>query len=263
MSGPEQKSERGMTAWFFTGNADERFLTLTVENMLVELACTGRSPLAVYSDTPPFGSTTVRARGKSRLDRYLERYTAARIPALRLHDLRQNLLDARRRGLFVAEGAKYDPVLITGPEIPESGLPTVADAVTLFIVKGTSTPGWVYEAIRPLVLRKELVPISVVVLNAGCLEEAAVFFHDLKQEVLSLLNTDISIRFAGYLKFDPDYTEAALKAVRPIVECFPGSPFHGQVKYILKSLTKAVETPPAEGYFSRMAAWVASRNPKR
>jgi hypothetical protein len=251
------------TAWFFTGNADERFLTLAVENLLVELAQTGRSPLVVYCDTPPFGSTRVGARGKDRLDRHLERYTAARIPGLRLQDLGQSLLDARRRSLFVAEGAKFDPVLITGPGIPESGLPTVADAVTLLIVKGTSTPGWVYQAIRPLTLRGELLPISIVVLNAECLEEAAVFFHDLQEEVALLLRKAMPLRFAGYLRFDPDYTEAALQAGRPLVEHFPGCPFHGQVKYVLKSLSKAVAQPPAEPYFSRMADWLASRATKR
>ncbi|OHD72479.1 MAG: hypothetical protein A2V99_02535 [Spirochaetes bacterium RBG_16_67_19] len=250
-------------AWYFTGNADERFLTLAVENLLVELARAGRSPLAVYCDTPPFGSTRVGVRGKDRLDRHLQRYTSARIPGLRLQDLSQSLLDARRRRLFVAEGAKLDPVLITGPGIPGSGLPTVADAVALLIVKGTSTPGWVYQAVRPLASMSELPPISIVVLNAECLEEAAVFFHDLQEEVALLLRKVKPLRFAGYLKFDPDYTEAARRAGRPLVEHFPGCPFHGQVKYVLRSLSKAVAQPPAEHYFSRMAGWQASQAKKR
>ena len=250
-------------AWFLTGNADARFLTMAVENLLVELARTGGSPLAVYSDTPPFGSSRAGARGKERLDRHLARYTAARIPALRLQELCQNLRDARRRKLFVAEGPKFDPVLITGPEIPENGLPTVADAVTLLVAKGTSTPGWVYQAVRPLALGGELPPISIVVLNAECLEEAAVFFHDLQEEVALLLRKVRPLRFAGYLKFDPDYPEAALQAGRPLVEHFPGCPFHGQVKYVLVSLSKAVAQPPAESYFSRMADWLASRATKR
>jgi hypothetical protein len=253
----------GMGAWFFAGNGDARFLTLAVENLLVELARTGRSPLAVYSDTPPFSSTRAVARGRSRLDRYLERYTAARIPAIRLQDLGQSLRDARRRSLFVAEGANLDPVLITGPEIPESGLPTVADGVALLIVKGASTPAWVYETVRPLVLCKESLPVSIVAVNTDCLEEAAVCFHDLKEEMASLLQTEVPLRFAGYLKFDADYMEAALMAGQPLVEYFPGCPFHGQVKYVLNSLSKAVAQPPAETYFSRMAGWVSSRNAKR
>jgi hypothetical protein len=246
-----------MSAWFVSGNADARFQTLAVENLLVELARTGRSPLAVYSDSPPFSATRTAARGKNRLERYLERYTSARIPAMRLQELGQSLLDARRRGLFAAEGARFDPVLITGPEIPESGLPTVADGVVLLIAKGSSTPAWVYEAVRPLA--KESLPISIVALNTDCLEEAAVFFHELKAEIASLLKTEVTLRFAGYLRFDADYTEAALQAGLPLVEYFPGCPFHGQVKYVLNSLSKAVAQPPGEPYFSRMAAWIASR----
>jgi MinD-like ATPase involved in chromosome partitioning or flagellar assembly len=241
------------------GNADERFTTLAVENLLVELATTGRAPLALYTESLPFSTPQVRPSTKDRLEKHLTRYTAAAIPTIRLGDLRDHLSDSRRRKLFITEGPRFDCVLIRGSAIPESGLPTVADAAALFVVKAKATSAWVYQAARSLVGRDEILPIPLVVVNAGHLEEAAVFFQDVKHEVASLLKRDVPIQFAGYLNFDPGYADVAVKAGRSLVELFPGSPFHGQIKYILAALFRAVPAPSQETYFSRMVAWLDTR----
>jgi hypothetical protein len=271
MSGPSPETApeatraraAGKPAWYCVGNADERFTTLAVENLLVQLASTGKAPLALYCDSLPF-STPPQARqgAKDRLEKYLARYTAAAIPTMRLSDLVAALLDSRHRKLFITEGPRFDVVLVRGSSIPESGLPAVADAIVLFVAKATATPAWVYQVARTLVGRNEMLPISLVVVNAGHLEEAAVFFQDVKDEVASLLQRDVPIQFAGYLNFDPDYADAALKAGRSLIEQFPGSPFHGQVKYILAALFRAASAAPQDSYFSRMAGWIDTRRGK-
>lgn len=255
-------SAAGKPVWFCAGNADERFTTLLVENILVELATNGRAPLALYTESLPFSTAQVRPGAKDRLEKHLVRYTTAAIPSMRLGDLSALLSDSRHRKLFISEGPRFDAVLIRGSSIPESGLPTVADAAALFVVKAKSTPAWVYQAARTLVGRGEILPIPLVVVNAGHLEEAAVFFQDVKDEVASLLKRDVPIRFAGYLSFDPGYADVARKAGRSLVELFPGSPFHGQIKYILAALCRAVPSPTQEPYFSRMAAWLDARRGK-
>jgi hypothetical protein len=252
----------GRPVWFCVGNTDERFTTLIVENILMELVATGKTPLALYTESLPFSTTSVRPGVKDRLEKHLIRYTTAAIPGMRLGDLSALLSDSRHRKLFISEGPRFDAVLIRGSSIPESGLPTVADAAALFVVKAKSTPAWVYQAARTLVGREEILPIPLVVVNAGHLEEAAVFFQDIKDEVASLLKRDVPIRFAGYLSFDPGYADLALKAGRSLVELFPGSPFHGQIKYILAALCRAVPSPSQEPYFSRMAAWLDTRRGK-
>ncbi len=257
--GAGQQSPRGTHALFCVGNADERFTTLALENLLVELASKGNSPLAVFTDSPPFSMQQSRAAARDRLDKHFEHYTAAAIPAIRLSNLCACLSDARQKKLFLAEGSRYGTVLIRGSSIPETGLPTPADEVVLFVVNGPSTPGWVYQAARTLAGRDINTPIAVVVMNAGHLEEAAVFFQDTKDEVVSLLKKEVPIRFAGYMKFDPDYTDAALKTGCSLVECFPTSPIHGQVKYVVNALLKAVDSNPNDSYFARLAVWLESR----
>jgi hypothetical protein len=247
-------------ALFLAGNADERYTTLTVENLLADLAATGDSPLAVHLGCAPFSSAPVRGGSRDRLERYFERFGDARIPAIRFDELTRALADLRRKSLFAAEGSRYSHVLISAPSIPSTGLPVVADVAVLLVTRGTSTPGWVYETARSLARDIQALPIALVILNAGHLEEAAVFFHEVREEVASLLKTPQPIVFAGYLKFDPDYTEAAVKARRPILEQFPGSPLHGQVRYVLRALSGLVPAPPAEPYFSRLAAWLAARS---
>ena len=252
----------GKPVWFCVGNADERFTTLAVENLLVALATTGRTPLALHTESLPFSTSPVRPSGKDRLEKHLVYYTAAAIPTMRLGDLSVVLTDSRHRKLFITEGPRFDVVLVRGSSLPESGLPTVADAVVLFVVKATATPAWVYQVARTLAESDEILPIPLVVVNAGHLEEAAVFFQDVKDEVASLLKRDVPIQFAGFLKFDPDYADAALKSGRSLVELFPGSPFHGQIKYILGALARAVPAPSQDPYFSRMAAWLETRRGK-
>lgn len=248
------------TALFVAGNADERYTTLAVENLLADLAATGGSPLAVYLGCAPFSSAPVRGGSRDRLEKYFERFGAARIPAIRFGELTRALADPRRKSLFAAEGSRYSHVVISAPSIPSTGLPVAADAAVLLVTRGTSTPGWVYETARSLAHDGEALPIALVILNAGHLEEAAVFFHEVREEVASLLKTPQSIVFAGYLKFDPDYTDAAVKARRPIVEQFPACPLHGQVRYVLRSLSGLVPAPPKEPYFGRLAAWLAARS---
>jgi hypothetical protein len=246
-------------ALFVTGNADERYTTLSVENLLADLAGTGGTPLSVYLGSAPFSSAPLRGGSRDRLEKYFERFGAARIPAIRFDELARALADSRKRSLFAAEGPRFSHVIISAPSIPTTGLPVVADAVVLLVTRGTSTPGWVYETARSLARNGNALPIALVILNASHLEEAAVFFQEIRGEVASLLKTPQAISFAGYLKFDPDYTEAAVKARRPIVEQFPGSPLHGQVRYALRCLSGLVPAAPVEPYFGRLASWLTGR----
>lgn len=250
-------------AWFCTGNADERFTTLAIENLLVEIATRGGHPLSVFSHTAPFSTPPLRMDSRDRLARNFAHYTLAGIPAVRLDELCRHLANSRKRALFVAEGARFSTVLVSGSTIPEAGLPSVADAIVLFVAKGTSTASWVYQIARILVTKAINLPIAVVVLNAAHLEEAAVFYSVVRDEVISLLKTELPIRFAGYLRFDADYAEIALQGGLSLVEQYPSSSFHGQVKYALKAISGAVAVPPAESYFSRMAALVASGRGKQ
>jgi hypothetical protein len=246
-------------AWFGAGNVDERYTTLAMESMLAELASAGRSPLALYTESPPFSTSPGRVDTRDRLERCFEHYTDSAIPAIRLSALEEMLSDGRQRARLRARGPTFGAVLIRGSTIPEDGLPVIADGVVLFITKGTATPAWVYKAARILTEHAKDLPICIVVVNCANLEEAAVFFQEMKDEVLSLLRKDIMFRFAGFLKFDSDYTSAALNVKKPIVRYFPGSPFHGQVKYVLKALSRAVSNPPAESFLERMAARAESR----
>ncbi len=246
-------------AWFAMGNTDERLTTLALENLLTELSSTGRSPLAVYSESSPFSTPSIRIDTKDRLDRSFEHFTMAAIPAIRLDTLMESLSLAKQRERFRAEGSRFGAVLVRGSSIPDEGLPAVADGVLLLIAKGTATPGWVYQGAKILCERGSTLPICIVVVNAAHLEEAAVIFQEVKDEVAALLGKKVPFRFAGFLRFDPDYINSALDAKRPLVQHFPGSPFHGQIKYIVKALSRAVPLPPRESFLERMAELAESR----
>jgi len=251
-------AERSQTAWFCAGNADDRLTTLALESLLTELASHGASPLAVYSHTAPFSTAPLRLDGRDRLARSFEHYTRLRIPAIRLEELCRLLANPRRRAAFAEDGARYSPILVSGPAVPEEGLPSVADAVVLLAAKGTSTASWVYQAARNLAAKSADLPVSIVVMNAAHLEEAAVFYQDVREEVVSLLGRELSIGFAGFLRFEPDYADLAVKNGVSLVEGFPSSPIHGQIKYVLKALTAAVAAKrPAQPYFDRMAALIS------
>jgi hypothetical protein len=241
-------------AWFCTGNADERFTTLALENLLVELASTARSPLAVYTESPPFSTPPVRFDARDRLDRLFEHFTKAAIPAIRLGALEEIMLGGRVRERLSAEGSRFGAVLIRASSIPQEGLPVAADGIVFFLARGASTPGWVYRAARTLSAHGGNLPVCIVVLNAGHLEAAAAFYQETRDEVVSLLGKDIGFRFAGHLELDPDYVSAAVNAHQPLVTCFPGSPIHGQARYVLRAMSAAVSDPPAESFLQRMAA---------
>ncbi len=258
MSRAEKPRFSDGAAWFCAGNVDERFTTLALENLLAELSATGRSPLAVYAESPPFSTPLVRIDSRDRFDRHFEHYTKAAIPAIRLGALEEILLDGRVRERFSAEGSRFGAVLIRASSIPQEHLPLIADGVALFVTRGTSAPGWVYQAARTLLDHGTNLPICVIVLNAGHLEAAASFYQETKDEVVSLLGKDIGFRFAGHLEFDPDYVSASLKANQPLVSYFPGSPFHGQVKYVARAMSRAISPPPTESFLQRMAARAGS-----
>jgi hypothetical protein len=241
-------------AWFAAGNTDERFTTLALENLLAELSAMGRSPLAVYSGPPPFSTPPLRIETKSRLGKGFEHYTSAEIPAVRLETLVESLKSAKQRERCRAEGSRFGTVMIRGASIPDDGLPTVADGILMLLAKGIATPGWVYKGAKILHGRGEIPPICIVVVNSTHLEEAAAFFHEVKDEVCALLKKEVPFKFAGFLKFDPDYVNSALDAKRPLIQHFPGSPFHGQIKYVVKALLRAVLFPPVESFLERMAA---------
>jgi hypothetical protein len=96
--------------------------------------------------------------------------------------------------------------------------------------------------------------------NASCLEDAAAFFQDTRNEMCALLHRDVPLHFGGFLKFDADYATAALDARRPLVRHFPGCPFHGQVTYVLAALSRLVPVPPRESFLERMAALADGRS---
>lgn len=241
-------------AWFCTGNADERYTMVALENLAVEAARQGGTPLAVYQGSPPFSTPPLRFDARDRLARNFEHYTGARVPAVRLEELCRHLAHPRRKALFSAEGGRYSTVFVSGPAVPTEGLPSVADGVVLFAAKGTSTASWVYQTARAFVKKAAELPIAVVVMNAPHLEDAAVFFEEVRKEVVTLLGKELPIRFGGFLRFDPDYLEAAREGGVSLVEAFPGSPVHGQVRYVLQALSAAVPPRSGPSYFDRMAA---------
>jgi len=187
MSAVEKPRFTDAAAWFCTGNADERFTTFALENLLAELASTGRSPLAVYVESPPFSTPPARFDARDRFDRFFEHFTKAAIPAIRLSALEELLLGGRVRERFSAEGSRFGAVVIRASSIPAEGLPTIADGIALFVARGTSTPGWVYQAARALSGHGAGLPVCIVVLNAGHLEAAAAFYQETRDEVVSLL----------------------------------------------------------------------------
>jgi hypothetical protein len=257
MNPAEKQRFTDAAAWYCTGNADERFTTLALENLLADLASTGRSPLAVYVESPPFSTPPVRFDGRDRFDRLFEHFTKAAIPAIKLSALEEILHGGRVRDRAGAEGSRFGAVIIRASSFPAEGLPAVADGIVLIVSRGTSTPGWVYRAAKTLSGREKNLPVCMVVVNAGHLEAAAAFYQETRDEVASLLGKDIDLRFAGHLELDPDYVSASLSAHLPLVTCFPGSPFHGQVRYVTRALARAISAPPAESFLQRMAARAA------
>ncbi|MCX7039811.1 MAG: hypothetical protein NT005_11855 [Spirochaetes bacterium] len=156
---PEARASGSATAALFVAsNADERYTTLSVENLLADLAATGGSPLSVYLGSAPFSSAPLRGGSRDRLEKYFERFGAARIPAIRFDELTRALADPRRKSLFASEGSRYSHVVISAPSIPSTGLPVAADAAVLLVTRGTSTPGWVYETARNLARNRNAPP---------------------------------------------------------------------------------------------------------
>ncbi len=261
-------STRRHAVWLCASNADDSFPP-AIESLLAELAARGAAPLLVFTQSPPFRHPAPLTMPKDQPARsfdYYTYYTSARVPAIRLDDLLRHLADPRRRDLFLAEGARHGMVLVAAPAIPAEGLPTVADAAVLFLAKGPAVVDWAYQAARTLVAKNTDLPIAVVALNTRYLEEAAVFFHDVRGEVEALLQQEVRFHFAGYLNLDSDCGETAAGGKRSGVARFCRGAVHGQVKYVLKAISAAAAGPPREPYFSRLAALISEgpeKAPKR
>jgi len=108
---------------------------------------------------------------------------------------------------------------------------------------------------RALSARAADLPVDVVVVDAAHLEEAALFFYGVREEARSLLKKEPDIRFSGFMKVDLDCARIAHTLGCYLVECFPGSPFHGQVSRITQTLLRSTDADHRAGFINRMSAW--------
>jgi len=240
-------------AYLFLGNDEERSLRIAMENLLVQRALSGGSPCAVAADGFPFISEPVKASGKTWYSKVFSHFTASGIPAVRLADLIRLLSDSRKRRRLVSEQTPFSEVFLCASAIPDAGTLHSVEAATVFLRKEPASASWLFETARELLDVNQALPISLVTMNAAHLEEAGVFFHTVREEVLSLFQQKPDIRFAGYFNFEEEYLDRSLRARKSLVELFPGSPLHGLVKYVLKAILPPKAAEPKESFFQRLA----------
>jgi hypothetical protein len=242
------------TAWLCAGNLEVGLLRVAVESLLVELARAGAHPVVIPVGPAPFSSSPLRIGTRDRHERLFEYFTPARVPALGIAGLERHLADRRLRAAFLAEATRYGQVYVFDPKMERQELLAAVDGMLLFVAKGAASASWIFQTLKKATELRPEVPIAIVVGNAKHLEDGAVFFHDVREEVASLLPKEPNAKFAGFLRFEQEYVEAALAASSPLVSLFPEGAFHGQVKRILLNVTKCAPQPMAEPFFSRAAA---------
>ena len=93
------------------------------------------------------------------------------------------------------------------------------DELLLFIAHDESSSGWVYNILQQLSGEGRRIPVKTVIVNAPGFEGAAVFFP-------------------GHISLDQDLVNTSLPMGRTILEAFPGSRFHGKIKYIVRNIPR-------------------------
>jgi MinD-like ATPase involved in chromosome partitioning or flagellar assembly len=214
----------------------------------------GRSPLLIYSGNPPVALEPFKIHQRDIVLRFFERCAASRVPAIEFENLLDNLSESRKRRFFLTDGRNYSDVVLYGGERPPAPFIDYADELILFINSDSSSPGWVYNTLRRLSGKDLRTTARAVIVNARGTETAAVFFHLLKEELDALLGRECPLLFAGNVRLDRDLAEAALPAGRTIVEVFPGSRFHGEIKHVVRNLTRGNGAGSEDGLFSRLVS---------
>jgi len=248
---------QGTRTFLCISNAPDPLTAIALENIIVECAGCGRSPLSVFSAAPPFTHPPVKGGFMGARDRRVERFTGARVPGISLDQLPRVLSDSRWHALG-GDDASPDTFFLQGPSFPDDRLYQASDAVLMLVTMADTAAGWVYSRLRALLARGGDLPVDVVVLDAGHLEEAALFFYGVREEARSLLKKDPDVRFAGFMRVDADCARIAGAMGCSMVECFPGSPFHGQVSRVTQALLRSTEPDRRAGFVNRMTAWAGS-----
>lgn len=235
-----------------SGNGDERVLGIVLENMLAEMKTAGRSSLLIYSGNPPFALEPFKIHQRDIVLRFFDRCGASRIPAIGFEDLLENLSENRKRRLFLLEETSYSDIVLYGGAQPPAPYFEYADELILFINNDASSPGWVYNTLKQLSGKDPRKTARAVIVNARGSENAAVFFYLLKEEIDTLLGYEHPLFFSGHVRIDQDLASAVLPLGRTVLEVFPGSRMHGEIKYVVRNIPRENGTDSKETFFKRL-----------
>ena len=243
-----------------TGNEDAKYVNIVIENLLVELKTSGKTPLLISIGKPPFSTGPLKTQQKESGLKYFDYYTGAKIPTIELSDLAQHLSDTKRRDFFISEESKLDEIYLYGASPRIDNMRIMADELILFIKRDASSSSWVYNVVKQLMDKNKDAGIDIVTTGVNHLEEAAIFFSNLREEIASLLGRSVKMAFSGFIKFNIDHLNAALSSGKTIIELFNGGQFHGMIRYILRNLPRNVDIVHEESFLSRWGSDI-DKNP--
>lgn len=235
-----------------SGNGDEKALGIIFENVLAEMRSAGLRALMIYSGNPPLALEPLKVHQRDIVSRYFDHYAKAKIPAIRFENLLENLSESRKRHLLLSDEKSFSDIVLFGGAQPPATFFDYADELILFISDDASSPGWVYNTLRRLPGKEPHKPVRAVIVNAPGSENAAVFFHLLREEIDALLGYEHPLFFAGHVRLDQDLASAALLLDRTILEVFPGCRFHGEIKYVVRNVPREYDTDVKETLFKRL-----------
>jgi hypothetical protein len=240
------------TVYLCSGNGDERAPGIVLENMLAEMRAAGRTALLIYSGNPPFTLEPLKIHQRDIVLRYFDHFASAQVPAIKIENLLANLSESRKRHFLLSEEKNFSDIVLYGGALPPATFFNYADELILFTNHDASSTGWVYNTLRQLPGEDPRKPVRVVIVNAPGHESAAVFFYLLKEEIETLLGREYPLSFAGNVKLDQDLVNAALPLGRTILEVFPGSRFHGEIKYLVRNVPLGKGAELKETLFVRL-----------
>jgi hypothetical protein len=241
-----------------TGNCETRFMNIAIENILYQTRINGKSPLLISLENPPFTSMPLKAKERGDTLPYFEYYTRAEIPSIQYSTLLSIINESRKRKALIAAEEKLTDIFIYyATSLPHETIYELSDELILFIKKDVSSTSWVYNIAKKLPEKKLERMIHIVSIDSKSLEESAILFYNLRNELYSLMGQNLKLSFGGFLNIEFDYTNAAISSGKTLIEFAPGGRFHGLITYILRSLNRnASQFEREEGFFTRLTSLV-------
>ncbi|MBN1697886.1 MAG: hypothetical protein JW881_10270 [Spirochaetales bacterium] len=220
--------------YLVTGNEDLRNRNLFIENLLYQKALMGEKPLLIdlVVNNRCFIEEAIKEKNNTKNNDIFDYYTDMAIPSIPFEKL-YSILKGKKSQEVIGRENDFSCIVMFGELLSElTYLYQCVDHIVLVVKNDYETSNYLYGFINKLYDKMIDKNINIVVSGIKRIEDAAMLFCKLRDEMKEMIDSTLVFDFLGFFDFDVKKISFIKRKRITYIKIFFEDDFHGNIKFI-------------------------------